>query len=42
LDDIFPIVREAVIIDIAGNNIVLDADDAQELRRSLNKFFEGS
>ena len=41
LDDIFPIVTEAVMLDIAGHNITLSVDDAQELRRSLNKFFEG-
>lgn len=42
LDDIFPVVTEAVMIDIAGHNISLSVDDAQELRRSLNKFFEGN
>lgn len=41
LDDIFPIVTEAVMLDIAGHNIALSVDDAQELRRSLNNFFEG-
>jgi hypothetical protein len=41
IDDIFPIVTEAVMLDIAGHNITLSVDDAQELRRSLNKFFEG-
>ncbi len=41
-DDIFPIVTEAVMLDIAGHNISLSVDDAQELRRSLNKFFEGA
>lgn len=41
LDDIYPIVTEAVMLDIAGHNITLCVDDAQELRRSLNKFFEG-
>ena len=42
LDDIFPIVTEAVMLDIAGHNISLAVDDAQELRRSLNKYFEGN
>ena len=42
IDDIFPIVTEAVMLDIAGHNITLSVDDAQELRRSLNKFFEGN
>jgi hypothetical protein len=41
-DDIFPIVTEAVMLDIAGHNISLSVDDAQELRRSLNKFFGGN
>lgn len=41
IDDIYPIVTEAVMLDIAGHNITLCVDDAQELRRSLNKFFEG-
>jgi hypothetical protein len=41
LDDIFPIVTEAVMLDIAGHNITLSVDDAQELRDALNKFFEG-
>ena len=31
----------AAMLDIAGHNITLSVDDAQELRRSLNKFFEG-
>lgn len=42
IDDIFPIVTEAVMLDIAGHNISLSVDDAQELRRSLNKFFKGA
>ena len=42
IEDIFPIVTEAVMLDIAGHNITLSVDDAQELRRSLNKFFEGN
>lgn len=41
LDDLYPIVAEAVMLDIGGHNITLSVDDAQELRRSLNKFFEG-
>ena len=41
IDDLYPIVTEAVMLDIAGHNITLSVDDAQELRRSLNKFFEG-
>ncbi len=42
IDDIFPIVTEAVMLDIAGHSIALSVDDAQELRRSLNNFFEGA
>jgi hypothetical protein len=42
IEELFPIVTEAVIIDIAGHNITLSVDDAQALRRSLNKFFEGN
>lgn len=41
LDDMFPIVAEAVMLDIAGHNISLSVDDAQALRRALNDFFEG-
>lgn len=41
MDDMFPIVAEAVMLDIAGHNIALSVGDARELRRSLNKFFEG-
>ena len=42
IEELFPIVTEAVMLDIAGHNITLSVDDAQELRRSLNKFFEGN
>lgn len=41
LDDMYPIVAEAVMLDIGGHNITLSVDDAQELRDALNKFFEG-
>ena len=39
IEDIYPIVTEAVMLDIAGHNISLSVDDAQELRDALNKFF---
>ena len=41
-DDAFPLVTAAVALDVGGQLIVLDVDEAQALRRSLNKFFEGA
>jgi hypothetical protein len=40
-DDAYPLVTAAVALDVGGQLIVLDVDEAQALRRSLNKFFEG-
>jgi hypothetical protein len=42
IDELFPMVTAAVALDIGGQLIVLDTDEAQALRRSLNKFFEGN
>lgn len=39
LDDAYPLVTAAVALDVGGQLIVLDTDEAQALRRSLNKFF---
>ena len=41
-DDAYPLVTAAVALDVGGQLIVLDTDEAQALRRSLNKFFEGA
>jgi len=42
IDELFPMVTAAVALDVGGQLIVLDTDEAQALRRSLNKFFEGN
>lgn len=42
IEELFPMVTAAVALDVGGQLIVLDTDEAQALRRSLNKFFEGA
>ena len=41
IEELFPIATAAVMLNVAGHHISLSVDDAQALRRSLNKFFEG-